>query len=113
MGFALSKQRGLSVSVVADGHLIYASHGEENIDNTVMGRVVCIDGRGSGDITRTHEVWRLDGCMAGYSSPALSQDRLYVVDNSANLYRISATTGRQLWIQNISTVGKGSPVWAD
>ena len=111
--FALSKQRGLSVSVVAAGHLIYASHGEENIDNTVMGRVVCIDGRGSGDITRTHEVWRLDGCMAGYSSPALSQDQLYVVDNSANLYCISATTGRQLWIQNIGTVGKGSPVWAD
>ncbi len=112
-GFALSKQRGLNVSVVADGHLIYASHSEENIDNTVMGRVVCIDGRGSGNITRTHEVWRLDGCMAGYSSPALSQDQLYVVDNSANLYCINATTGRQLWIQNIGTVGKGSPVWAD
>ena len=111
--FALSKQRGLNASVVADGHLIYASHGEENIDNTVMGRVVCIDGRGDGDITRTHEVWRVDGCQAGYSSPALHDGRLYVVDHSANLYAFDSKTGDQYWIHNIGTVGKGSPIWAD
>ena len=111
--FALSKQRGLNASVVADGHLIYASHGEENIDNTVMGRVVCIDGRGAGDITQTHEVWRVDGCQAGYSSPALHDGRLYVVDHSANLYAFDSKTGDQHWIHNIGTVGKGSPIWAD
>ena len=111
--FALSKQRGLNASVVADGYLIYASHGEENIDNTVMGRVVCIDGRGHGDITQTHEVWRVDGCQAGYSSPALHNGRLYVVDHSANLYSFDSRTGNQHWVHNIGTVGKGSPVWAD
>ena len=76
-------------------------------------RVVCIDGRGDGDITRTHEVWRVDGCQAGYSSPALHDGRLYVVDHSANLYAFDSKTGDQYWIHNIGTVGKGSPIWAD
>ena len=86
MKFALGKQRGLNASVVADGHLIYASR-IWCIDNTVMGRVVCID-TGAGDITQTHEVWRVDGCQAGYSSPALHDGRLCVVDHSANLYAL-------------------------
>ena len=111
-GFKLSK-RGINVSVVADGHLIYAAHSEENLDNTSMGRVVCIDGRGTGDVTRTHEVWRLDGCQVGYTSPALHQKQIYLVDNSANIHCLDAKTGEEQWIQNIGTVGKGSPVWAD
>ena len=61
-GFQLSL-RGINTSVVVDtrNKRVYASHGEENIDNTAMGRVVCIDATGTGDVTQTHEVWRYDG----------------------------------------------------
>ena len=111
-GFKLSK-RGINVSVVADGHLVYAAHSEENIDNTSMGRVVCIDGRGTGDVTGTHEVWRFDSCQVGYTSPALHHQKIYLVDNSANMHCLDAKTGEEQWVQNIGTVGKGSPVWAD
>ena len=111
-GFRLSR-RGINVSVVASNERVYVSHSEENIDNTQMGRVVCIDATGSGDVTATHEVWRRDGCLAGYASPALADDRLYVVDNSANLLCLDADDGRLLWEHNLGKVGKGSPVWAD
>ena len=111
-GFKLSK-RGINVSVVADGHLVYAAHSEENIDSTSMGRVVCIDGRGTGDVTGTHEVWRFDSCQVGYTSPALHRQKIYLVDNSANMHCLDAKTGEEYWVQNIGTVGKGSPVWAD
>ncbi|NKB70085.1 MAG: PQQ-binding-like beta-propeller repeat protein [Candidatus Latescibacteria bacterium] len=111
-GFMLSK-RGLNSSVVVEGDRVYAAHGEENIDNTIMGRLVCIDGTGQGDITTTHEVWRHDGIFAGYSSPVLHQGRLYLVDNSANLHTFNAADGTLLWQHSVGTVGKGSPVWAD
>ncbi len=111
-GFRLSK-RGINVSVVVDGHRVYAAHGEENLDNTSMGRVVCIDGTGTGDITKTHELWRYDGCMVGYTSPVVHAGRIYFVDNSANLHCLDAENGTSHWHHNIGTVGKGSPVWAD
>ena len=111
-GFRLSK-RGINSSVVVDGTKVYAAHSEENVDNTSMGRVVCIDGTGSGDITKTHEVWRFDGYFAGYTSPVVYGERVYIVDNSANLYCLDAEAGKVYWEHSIGTVGKGSPVWAD
>ena len=111
-GFRLSK-RGINVSVVAGDGRVYVSHGEENVDNTEMGRVVCIDATGSGDVTATGEIWRRDACLAGYASPALQDGRLYVVDNSANLLCLDAGDGTLLWERNIGTVGRGSPVAAD
>ena len=111
-GFRLSK-RGINVSVVAGGGRVYVSHSEENVDNTEMGRVVCIDATGTGDVTGTAEIWRRDACLAGYASPALAEDRLYVVDNSANLLCLDAGDGTLLWERNIGTVGRGSPVAVD
>lgn len=111
-GFKLSL-RGINASVVTDGRYVYAAHGEENIDNTSMGRVVCIDASGKGDVTGSHEVWRFDNHMVGYVSPVLAEGKLYAVDNSANVHCLDAATGERLWEHNIGTVGKGSPVFAD
>ncbi len=111
-GFHLSK-RGLNASVVVGGKTVYASHSEENVDAGTMGRVVAIDGTGRGDVTATHERWRVEGIKAGFSSPLLHDQRLYVVDNSANLHALEAATGKRFWVHNLGTVGKASPVWAD
>ena len=111
-GFKLS-ERGINSSVVVDGDRVYAAHSEENLDNTVMGRVVCYDATGTGNVTSTHELWRADGLQSGYSSPVIHANRLYVVDNSANLHALDANTGARLWETSIGTVGRGSPVWAD
>jgi len=110
--FKLSKT-AINPSIVVDGDRVFACHSEENIDNANMGRVVCIDGTGTGDVTTSHEVWRIENLEVGYPSPAVHDGRLYVVDNSANLICIEAATGKRLWQFNLGTVGKGSPVWAD
>ena len=112
-GFQLSK-RGINSSVVVDGILVYASHSEENTDgSTVLGRLVCIDATGTGDVTKTHEVWRIDGFGGGYASPAIHGGRLYHINNSAILHSVDARTGEIVWTQSLGTVQKGSPTWAD
>ena len=111
-GFQVS-QGPLNASVVVDGTRVYATHNRENTDTTVIGRVVCIDGTGTGDITKSHELWRVDGIEAGYSSPAIADGRLYVVDSSANLHCLNSETGAVHWTHSLGTVGKGSPVVAD
>jgi outer membrane protein assembly factor BamB len=111
-GFQLSQQ-GINASVVVDGYKVYASHSEENIDSTAMGRVLAIDGRGTGDITKTGEIWRAEGVDAGYASPLLHAGRLYVMCNSGVLRCFDAAGGKPIWKFVAGRIGKGSPVWGD
>ena len=43
----------------------------------------------------------------------LDGDRLYQLDNGANLASFDVTTGKQLWLKNLGTIQKASPVFAD
>ena len=112
--FQLS-QRGLNSSPVVQDGVVYAGHSEENVDTTnVMGRLVAINARGAkGDITKTNEIWRVDDLDAGYASPLYSDGKIYMPDNSANLWAFDAKTGQNLWKIEFGTVGKGSPVAID
>lgn len=111
-GFRVSAL-ALNSTVLVDGDRVYASHSEENVDGATMGRLVAIDGTGTGDVTKTHELWRIDELEAGFPSPAYHEGTLYVVDNSANLFAVDAETGRARWQHSLGTVGKASPVVAD
>lgn len=110
--FHLSKG-AIQSSVIVSGNRVYATHGRENLDNEVLGRIVCIDATGAGDVTQTHEVWRHDGLEDGYASPTLHGGRLFVVSNEGDLYCLDADSGNEYWRFNLGKVGKGSPVWAD
>ena len=106
-------QRGINTSVIVDGTTVYATHSEENIDEGTMGRLVAIDATGTGDVTQTHEKWRVNELSAGFSSPMIHAGHLYVVDNSASLYAVETSNGTIVWQHSLGTVGKASPVWAD
>ena len=110
--FQLSK-RGINTSVVYNDGKVYASHSEENFDTNVMGRLVCIDANGTGDITKTGELWRIDRLGAGYASPTLHDGLLYVPDNSANIHCVDAKTGEEYWTFNYGTAARGSALYAD
>lgn len=111
-GFPMSR-RGLNASVVVDGNLVYASHGEDNYDNNEYGRIQCIDATGRGEIAKTHSVWRIDGLKADYPSPLVKDGILYVTADNGKLHAIDSKSGKRLWDHDVGTVGKGSPVWAD
>ena len=96
------------------GHVVYAAHSEENVDSPgLMGRVVAIDARGRGDITKTGEIWRADGIAVGFAAPTVAEGRVHVVDNAANLHALDEKTGKPLWTFNLGTIGRGAPTWAD
>ncbi|MEM1178442.1 MAG: PQQ-binding-like beta-propeller repeat protein [Acidobacteriota bacterium] len=106
-------QRGLNSSVAVEGPIVVASHSEENLDSGVMGRVIALDIRGAkGDITGK-ELWRKEALQAGYVSPAIHNNTVFIADNSANLHAIDLKTGEDKWEANYGTVGKASPVIAD
>ena len=111
-GFRMS-ERGVNVSPVTAGKLVYIAHGEENIDSLAFGRVQCIDATGRGDITQTHSVWRVDGIEARFSALLVHDGILYVMADNGVLYAFDSQTGDKLWERVLGTGGKGSPVWAD
>lgn len=110
--FRMSK-RGLNMTAAVDGHLVYISHGEDNIDTTEFGRVQCIDARGTGDITETNSVWRVNGIKAGYSAIVVHDGIAYVVADTGRMHAYDALSGEELWSYSLGTVGKGAPIWAD
>ncbi len=110
--FPLSK-RGINSSVVVDGTTVYASHSEENVDeSTSMGRLVALDAGRVAD-GMPQPLWTVDGFAAGYASPAIQDGILYAVDNSANLVAFDGSTGAELWKENIGIAQRSSPIIAD
>lgn len=110
--YEISK-RGINTGVVLHGAIAIVSHSEENLDSSEMGLLAAMDAAATGTIGKEQVKWTVKGFQGGYSSPVIDGDRLYQVDNGANLFAFDAATGRQLWKQNLGTIQKASPVLAD
>lgn len=105
--------RGVNSAPVVEENRVYISHGEDNIDDPAFGRVQCIDATGTGNITESNSVWRVNGVKAGYTGLLVKDGILYVVADTGNMHAFDSKSGEELWVHNLGTVGKGSPVWAD
>ncbi|HEX7174850.1 MAG TPA: PQQ-binding-like beta-propeller repeat protein [Pyrinomonadaceae bacterium] len=110
--YEISK-RGLNTGVVVSGTTAYLTHSEENLNSSEMGMLTAVDATAKGDIKPEHVKWTVTGWQGGFSSPILDGERLYQIDNGANLGAFDTNTGKQLWLQNLGTIQKASPVLAD
>lgn len=110
--YEISK-RGLNTGVVVHGTDAILTHSEENLDSNEMGMIVALDAGSKGEIKKDQIKWRTYGWQGGFSSPVLDGERLYQVDNGANLAAFDVNTGKQLWLKNLGTIQKASPVLAD
>jgi outer membrane protein assembly factor BamB len=110
--YEISK-RGLNTGVVVHGTSAILTHSEENLDSSEMGMIVAVDAGSKGEIKKDQVKWRTYGWQGGFSSPVLDGDRLYQLDNGANLAAFDVNNGKELWLKNLGTVQKGSPVLAD
>jgi outer membrane protein assembly factor BamB len=106
-------KRGLNTGVVVHGSDAIITHSEENLDSNEMGLMAALDASLKGELKMSQLKWKVYGWQGGFSSPVLDGDRLYQVDNGANLAAFDVNTGKQLWLQNLGTIQKASPVFAD
>jgi outer membrane protein assembly factor BamB len=110
--YEISK-RGLNTGVVLHGNTAILTHSEENLDSSEMGMMVAVDAASKGEIKKEQVKWTVYGWQGGFSSPVIDGDRLYQVDNGANIAAFDVNSGKQLWLQNLGTIQKASPVLAD
>jgi outer membrane protein assembly factor BamB len=106
-------KRGLNTGVVLKGTTAIVTHSEENLDSSEMGMIAAVDAAAKGTIGKEQIKWSVKGFQGGFSSPVIDGDRFYQVDNGANLAAFEIATGKQLWLQNLGTIQKASPVLAD
>ncbi|MBI3651066.1 MAG: PQQ-binding-like beta-propeller repeat protein [Acidobacteria bacterium] len=109
----LITKRGINNCAVVKGNTVFASHSEENYETNEMGMLTAIDATGKGKLTKSSVKWSLTGFRGGYSSPVLDGDRLYQLDDSANLFAFDINTGKELWKHTLGTLQKASPVFGD
>jgi outer membrane protein assembly factor BamB len=109
----LMSKRGINTGVAVKGTTIFVSHSEENLDTNEMGLLAAVDGTAKGPIGKDQIKWAIKGFQGGFSSPIIDGDRLYQMDNGANLFAFDVNTGKELWKQNLGTIQKSSPVFAD
>ena len=108
----LSK-RAILTSVVLKDRVAILSHSEENLDSSEMGMLAAIDAGQKGELKQDQLKWKTLGAQVGFSSPLVDGDRIYALDNGANLLAFDVNTGHELWKQNLGTIQKASPVLAD
>ena len=68
---------------------------------------------GTGDVTDSHVVWKLDENVPFRSSPVLVGDLLYMVNDGGILTCLEATTGKAVWSERLREKHSASPLYAD
>jgi outer membrane protein assembly factor BamB len=96
---------GVNSSTVIHGDHLIAIHGKENIDTSILGRMVSLElGRQAAEplvLGKDAELWRND-LVAFTSSPVLVKGRAYVTVQTGELYCVDADTGARLWHQRLA-----------
>ena len=102
-------------SPIVDGNFVYCNHGENNLEGGPVGRVICLDASQIDPKTkRPKKVWDfVKGKRFGLASAALADGRLYVPDDSGELFCFNAKTGKVLWTFRYGSEVRGAPLIAD
>ncbi|MFN0076034.1 MAG: PQQ-binding-like beta-propeller repeat protein [Prosthecobacter sp.] len=117
-------KNGANPSVVLHKGNLIAIHGDENVDNSEKGRMICIKlpeklaapvppVLEATTLEPSIEVWR-NPIGATSSSPVLVGDVIYQLTDGAELYAINANTGADMWKKKLSNANlHSSPLYVD
>lgn len=110
-GKELCKVRALGWSVVpqpAVGHgMVYYNHDYDNPE------LMAVRLGGSGDVTDSHVVWRINRGAPSTPSPLLVGEELYFVADNGIASCVNALTGEHYWMERIGGNFSASPVFAN
>lgn len=110
-GKELCKVRALGWSVVpqpAVGHgMVFYNHDYDNPE------LMAVKLGGSGDVTDSHVVWRINRGAPSTPSPLLVGEELYFVADNGIASCVNALTGERYWMERIGGNFSASPVLAN
>ena len=75
--------------------------------------LLAVDPGGSGDISKTHVLWRIKSSILQLLTPLVKDGIIYTVDTKNNLLGIDAKTGGTLFSKKMKDKYNSSPIWAD
>ena len=107
----VAAKRAVNTGVAVKNNMVFISHGDENLQGNRLGMIAAIDGAQTGDLKTA--IWSAQGIEYGYSSPILDGQMLYQIDNGSTLRAYDAESGKELWMQPLSSAQKAPPVMAD
>ncbi|MCP4450261.1 MAG: PQQ-like beta-propeller repeat protein [Planctomycetes bacterium] len=104
----------IATPVFANGK-VYIGVGQDPEHGTGVGHLYCIDATGTGDVTKTHQVWHRGNDDFGrtMSTAAVKDDIVYITDLAGILYALDASTGKALWTHDLESAMWSSPMWVD
>ena len=108
---------GVNSSALIHGDKLIVIHGKENLDSSVIGRMIALDlTQSAGDdgvLPKEAELWRND-LVAFTSSPVLVEDRVYATTLTGELNCVDVNTGEIDWHMKLGTSQlHASPLYAD
>ncbi len=108
-------QNNLVATPVYAGHRVLIAVGDNPENGDSPGCLRAIDARGQGDVTKTHELWRLAGKDHGcsISNVAVHEGLAYSVEFGGFLNCVELETGKRVWRHDLLATIWGSPVAAD
>jgi len=92
---------------------IYVAVGGDLWHGKPEAHLKCIDAKGTGDITRTGELWSCPLKRHCMSTPAIHNGLAYIGDCGRQVHCIDAHTGRPCWTQDVKAEVWASPLAAD
>jgi len=93
--------------ILLDNDRLIATHGQENLDASTAGRMVCLKlptkyPAELMTLGKEIEVWRNDDITAFTSSTVLSDGKLYSTGSTGSLYCIDSESGKTLWSEKLA-----------
>jgi outer membrane protein assembly factor BamB len=94
---------------------VYSAHGQDPEHGEGVGRLICVDPTGEGDVTESNIVWEYRGIHRSISTVSIDPetDLLFVGDFSGFVHCLDAMTGELYWTHDMKAHMWGSTLVAD
>ena len=95
------------------GNRVYVALGRDPEHGRGRGALHCVDATGTGDITKSGQVWLYQGLDRTLSTASVADGLVYLSDVAGRLHCLDADTGKCYWIHATQSETWGSTLVAD
>jgi len=92
---------------------VYVAAGGDPWHGKRASALKCVEANGSGDVTRSAQVWSYATQGHCLSTPAVGGGLVYIADTSGRVHCLDAATGQAVWVHEAKGEIYGSPLLAD